>query len=479
VSRVAALLAGLAVLAACASGLPRRAEEDEPRRDAFTEERPERVTPTELDQLTRAFADRYVTLISDAAEDLKQAAETPRQRHEAHMLKLTGSTAAYDIATNPDPFTQLVDMVLLVTLQSVVWIDEGRAEAVFGEHADLLVVPLFQAREEVWELADRVMRPFEQEYLDNLIWNWRQLHQSVETVALIRFDDFAESRGKSLISDVRRGGGLLAPVGAATQAIDEARLMAERVFFIAKRAPMLLSWQVEAMTADVLRNPDLQRTLDSFETVAASMKETSDTIATLPEQLAEQRTALQEDLNEDASRIDDLLTKYREAVGETSSMVESVQGVADSSERIVTEVGATSEKLNATLAAVERIIERAGVGPGPKPSPAASGEPFDIEAYAAATAELGRTAERLNELVASTDSLLASEAWGARLDDVRTTASEQLVRVEGITREVVDRMFYRALLLAGAIFAMAVAYRCLAAWVIRPRAVVRQKGAQA
>ena len=47
-------------------------------------------------------------------------------------MKLVQVRSVLDIVTNADPFTQLLDLTLVVTLQSQKWIDEDLAEECFG-----------------------------------------------------------------------------------------------------------------------------------------------------------------------------------------------------------------------------------------------------------------------------------------------------------------------------------------------------------
>ena len=98
-----------------------------------------------------------MTLLVTACEALEKDNPSLEQRRMAHLVKLVGVTSACDVVTNPDPYASLLDLVLMVTLQSQVWIDDAMADDVFRERADELVRRLRRARVEVWELAARVL----------------------------------------------------------------------------------------------------------------------------------------------------------------------------------------------------------------------------------------------------------------------------------------------------------------------------------
>src|SRR5437764_3809487 len=93
------------------------------------------LTPEQLNDLTHSYADRFVGLIASATDDVKRGefgSVTPAQRRRAQSLKLNCARAAYDIAMQPEPFSRVLDLAVLATLESQVWIDDAEAESTFG-----------------------------------------------------------------------------------------------------------------------------------------------------------------------------------------------------------------------------------------------------------------------------------------------------------------------------------------------------------
>ena len=111
----------------------------------------------ELDQLAYGYADRYYMVISSAVDAIKRSNPDPIQRRLAHQIKLTGVLSMNDIVSGNDPYTQVFDLVVSVTLQSIVWIDENGAEKAFGELAPGLIQAIRMMRVEAWELAAKVL----------------------------------------------------------------------------------------------------------------------------------------------------------------------------------------------------------------------------------------------------------------------------------------------------------------------------------
>src|SRR4029077_14184261 len=107
---------------------------------------------------------------------IKKDNPDPNQRRIAHRIKLNGVLALNDIASSNDPYTETLDLVVVVTLQSKVWIDENRANRIFGERAAPLIRALNEMRHSAWDIAARVMTQDQLELLDYLIIEWRRDH---------------------------------------------------------------------------------------------------------------------------------------------------------------------------------------------------------------------------------------------------------------------------------------------------------------
>ena len=99
-----------------------------------------RPTLAELDQQCYAFADRYAVAMSAAVEALTRDEPDVRRIRAAHRLRASGIAGMFDIATGREPFAKAMDLVLVVTLQSRLWIDELGAEKTFGPEKGLSLI---------------------------------------------------------------------------------------------------------------------------------------------------------------------------------------------------------------------------------------------------------------------------------------------------------------------------------------------------
>jgi len=240
--------------------------------------RDQRITRAQLEEASNAFADRYFTLMLSASERVIRGNKDIQQCRIMNGLRLLGVSSMYDISTSPDTVTQLVDQLVVVTLQNYFWVDSGRAQAIWGERAQFLVENLRRAREDIWTIAGRVFTDSQLEDLDLSIATWWSRRGGTEFVSYVRFSEMASVKGEALIERVRDGGGLLEPLDRATEQVENANLALNRSFFWAKRLPLFANWQVEALWYDMLVMPDTQRMLASVETM-------SQAIAIVPERM--------------------------------------------------------------------------------------------------------------------------------------------------------------------------------------------------
>ncbi|MGM0440211.1 MAG: hypothetical protein ACQEP8_03745 [Chlamydiota bacterium] len=238
----------------------------------------ERVTRAELDELTRAFADRYVGLLYSVCSALKEDNPDPVQRRAAQILLVDNANNVYDIASNSDAFTRVLDLVVVTTLVSQEWDDDGRALAVFGEKGQALIDALSQARAESWMLAARVLTDHQLVILDSLLQDWRKENTKVVRASFVRFSNFSIGRGSSAADQILEAEGLFSEIGEAGQSVDEMRMLGERMFYRFKREPTLLRWQAEAMKGDLVATPEINTALDDVHSVAEQMQVVMDVI---------------------------------------------------------------------------------------------------------------------------------------------------------------------------------------------------------
>jgi hypothetical protein len=426
-----------------------------------------RITIAELNALTNAFADRYMTYLSDAAEAMSKDNSNPIQRKLANDIRLIQVSSIYDIVTNADPYTQLLDLVLVVTLQSRQWIDEDQAEAQFGARSRPLIDASRQAREDIWKIAGRVMKPEQLEVLDGMILDWRRRNPKVQMLSFVRFDDFAASRDKSMIADVKSGGGLLAPVDEAKKAVDEVRLLAERAFFLGKRLPFLMQWQVRSTIDDALTSSTLTQVSDSVPLVAKAIdrlpqdiarerKAAFDDIArerkALIEDVARERKSLFEEFRNTEPIVTQLFGKYQNAIIETNKLSVNVKSLTNDMNAMLKQVSLASAALNESVLTMDKVFLAPGRN-GPKDPNA---KPFDINEYTKSAMAMTVALKEASQVLLQAGQLVESPALLKPLQQSANLATDT-------GSKVVDAAFWRGIALIVAFFVMLTLYRIVTA----------------
>jgi hypothetical protein len=430
----------------------------------------EKIDSEELNQLSNAFADRYRTLMEDAISAIIVGNPNARQRALANRFLVETTTSAYDIATSGEPFSQVLDLTIMITLTSQVWIDSNRADREFGpERGQVLVTALRQAREEAWDIAGRVLLPDQLSALDFMIASWRRNNLGVEDVSFVRFDDFADSRGSALIADAEQGGGLFQPLN---QAVDEAvayRKALERIFFLAKRAPTLVNWQAQSVIDQVLAKEETIKALGNLDTVTASVDVLGSTVRQLAEDVPNivksEREAIFAELDRRQKDIDGALADVKTIANDARLATDNVQRTLDGVAPTLKDVQATLDAAQPTLAAVERLaatsermLGKVAEMSGP-PDPNA--KPFDIAEYRGALADATAALVEANKALDRGESLAASSAIKGIIQEVTHATEERINSLETTLSRIVWLVGGVAAGLLVLTFALAIAYRRL------------------
>lgn len=385
----------------------------------------------ELDQLTYGYADRYYMVVSSAVDAIKRGNPDPIQRRLAHQIKLNGVLAMNDIVSGNDPYAQIFDLVVTVTLQSIVWIDEDGAEKAFGDRAPGLIRAVRTMRVEAWDLAAKVLTQDQLELLDHIILEWRRTHPQIEQVAFVKFDNFAGARATGLLTQLKSGGGFLAPLSEASQVLKDWGRLTERAFWYTKRAPNIAAIQAEGAVNEILSTPEINAMLLTAERLGK-------TAESVPQAIEAERQALFAAIDARQTLLTNTLRDVRHIMADADSLGSTVS-------LLFTNTQKTLAAVSDTLKAVDDVGQRFGLAKMLTNPPA---RPFDIQDYTAALMRLNEVVTNVQQLSVSADQLVRSEGWQKALRDM-TDATDRRV----------DRVFGRLCLALGLAFLLAIAYR--------------------
>ena len=387
-----------------------------------------RMTLEILDQHCMAFGERYVNAFRNATDQIAQKTADLEIRANAHLHKLRTATSVYEILSGPSPFAKIMDLVLLVELQFRVWVTDKVAAKEYGgaESAKPLVSALVEARADVWRVANLVLKSDQKKVMEEMIDTWRQRNPEAEAVASVRFNEFSEYRGKSILDNVPLGSGLLAPVSEATRQIQETRMLAERGLYLAKRMPQLVRWQAEAFLNTALLHPESRKLTDTAQRAVAVAE-------SLPAKFAEERAIILKTMDD-----------HEKAVGKVAADVRVI--VADVKD-IAKDAHALLDETKGVLKAAENLADKLSPPDSPK-----STHPFDIREY-------GETIRESLKAVHEARGLLESDAWSQRVSEVNLATQNRVSHATEAIKSLLNKFFWSLAALIVLVFALMAAYR--------------------
>jgi hypothetical protein len=254
-------------------------------------------------------------------------------------------------------------------------------------------------------------------------------------VSYVRFDDFAANRGKSIVADVKTGTGFLSPVDDAKKAVDEVRLLAERAFYIGKRMPFLMNWQLRSAMDETLSDPQVRELTTGLNRATNSMDR-------LPADIARERAAIFAAFHKEQPFMNQMMMQVRGSLNDGNQLAMNVRSVAQSSDQLL------------------QTVDRLFMAPSRMTPKRGDEKPFDIAEYTKTITALNLALKEANQLVSTGSTLLASQ----QLDQLATKhVSEATVKGEG----VVNVAFWRGVVLMVLFFVLLTVYRLLTHWLNR------------
>ena len=411
------LLATPPGLFGCRSTAPAPAKDGAPAESAP----PAIMSLAQLQSALFGYADTYIALTSQAADNLVWRDKNPERRQAALRMKLDGAEAAVEIVSGANPKTALLDLVVMVTLQRMVWDDFWARQ--FGDDAFNYTDAIQRLETEVWDIAGRVIQPAQREDLRAFIGEIRKQYIHQVYVTSIRASQISTSMGEAT-TRMRSPGGLLSLIGLdplagispAVVEMTRARLLAERALFLGQKMPQLLSWRMELTAADALALPESRQVL----TNAAQVVEAAGRITALAESLPAQVSAERAAALDQAARL---------VAAEREALLKALDDRQQGAHATLTDLRTAIEAANALTGSVRGLMgdiramnPPAPVDPAAPPEPPA--RPFDILEYKQTIDSATLTLTELNKTVAQARELLAPDGLpavarsaGAVLDD--------------------------------------------------------------
>jgi hypothetical protein len=208
----------------------------------------------ELQQELQRFATRFLDRISQAVSVLERS---PRAdvRDEGLRKSLLYVSSAMEIATGPSAEVNLFDMFVFVRLSRAL-LEKHWIPTLYGKDADELDDAFVRADEEITQLVDRSLGRDRRGQLEEVVHTWLADNPNQIRVEGLRLADFSAMAGAAAANRAIQAKGLLSSVRVASDAANQAMLLADRAMFLLHRMPFLWRMQVRVganeVTSDTL-----------------------------------------------------------------------------------------------------------------------------------------------------------------------------------------------------------------------------------
>jgi hypothetical protein len=407
-------------------------------RDRAAEERAAALLQTQL--AVMRFADEYTARVNAQVGVFQQATSDPGERLESQAWLVSQATAAFTIASGPNPELNAIDMLVFTTLSRMViedrWVGElygARANGLLAEHRAL--------ETRIWDYARVLLTEAQTSELRSSIEAWHRQNPLGRAVPFIHLEDFAfatsETRpGATSSSSIFSFLGIdpLSNLDPAVRELAQSRQLAERAVYYGQRAPMLVSMEAQRLAFELAVAPESVRLIDSVARIGNAAQTTSVLAADLPNLLAAER----------AATIDQLTGILDERQGQLKALVAELRTALEAG-------GVTSDSVRETIAALDALMarfERPAPREGAPPS-----RPFDVTEYTEALRQLGATATQLQVLLAQADS---------KAPAITQLSDRAADRMATVVDQVYWRLVQLVLVLVAAVVIGALAYRAIA-----------------
>ena len=406
--------------------------------------------PVELQSQLLRFADNYIDAVNLASRGLQQSDGQSVERRTLLRRRIAITNDVLGIATAANTYANLLDMVILVSLNRMSVADFWLPKR-YGESGKSLLFASQEAENEIWRIAATALKPEQIKELRTAIQTWHDQHPDVRSPRDIGALGFASdvarmnrSSRSGITSSVFNLLAIdpLAGLDPATRELANTRLFAERGMFLARHMPTLVRWEAELLIIQTAEMPQMEKLLTSTAQLSQSADRFSMTAEQLPGLISTEREQIVQALNAQMPGLTSLAAQTEKALSAGKLMSNASTGTLNSFQDVLRQLQSRPASPNA--------------------------EPFRISDYTAAATQINATAQDLVKLLQTFDQTLSPgnlDGLSARLDVLTRQA-------QASGKELVDYTFrqtlFLGLLLIGSACAMVLA-SSLVFWKLKRR----------
>jgi len=389
--------------------------------------------PVELQSELLRFADNAIEALNIAAGKMQREDDQAPRRLGLLTRRIAITNDILVIATGSNVYTSLLDMVIFASLNRMN-VEDYWMPKIFGESAKPYLLASQEVEKEIWRIAATTLKKEQISELRTAIKAWNEQHPNVRTPR-----DLGSLGFSSEVARMNRGPqpGMTSSVfnllsidpleglDPATRELANTRLFAERGLFLARNMPTLIRWETELLAIQTAEMPQMEKLLANTAQLSESADRFSQTAERLPGLISAERQQIVQALNAQQPGLTSLAAQTEKALDAGKQM---------------------SNASTATLKSFQEVLRQLQASPS---NPDA--EPFRINDYTAAAAQINATAQDLVKLLQAFDQTLAP----GKLDGLSTRLDALTRQTQASGKEFVDYTFRQTLFLALILIAFA------------------------
>ncbi|WP_374088980.1 hypothetical protein [Methylomicrobium lacus] len=346
--------------------------------------------PVELQSQLLRIADNSIETLNLAISKLQREDDKGTRRRTLLRRRISVTNDILAIVTGANTYANLLDMTILASLNRMN-VEDYWIPKFYGESAKPYLRASQEIEEEMWRIAATTLKKEQLAELRAAIKIWHEQHpnaRSPSDLGSLSFaSEVAQSHRSSRTGITSSVFNLLSidplmGLDPATRELANTRLFAERGLFLARHMPALIRWETELLVLQTAEMPQMEKLLANASQLSASADRFSQTAESLPGFISAEREQIVQALDKHQPGLASL-------AGQTEKALDAGKQMSDAS--------------TATLKSFQEVVRQLHASPS-KPN----AEPFRINDYTAAAAQINATAQDLMRLLQAFDQTLAS-----------------------------------------------------------------------
>jgi hypothetical protein len=337
--------------------------------------------PVELQSQLLRFADHAIEALNLASDKLQQHEDDQLSRRRPLLMRITTANDILAIATGANAYANLLDMIIFASLNRMN-VEDYWMPKFYGESARPYLRASQEIEKEIWRIASAKLKEEQLSELRAAIRTWHVQHPDARTPRDLGSLGFA-SEIAQMNRDPQTGITSsvfdllsidpLADLDPATRELADTRLFAERGMLLARHMPTLIRWETELLVLQTAEMPQMDKLLANTAQLSESADRFSQTAERLPDFISAERRQIVQALNTHQPGLTNLAAQTERALDAGKQMSDASDATLKSFQDVLRQLQARSSDPNI--------------------------EPFRINDYTAAAAQINVAAQELTGLL--------------------------------------------------------------------------------